>query len=150
MFDLWRKQVNSSMFPFSLDAEGLIVADSGPAAGPIPGFDEMIDTGLEMLRKSGQTEAQIHDAKTFFLWLQLAAAQIVTDIPLDLFVPPPEPEQTSRAIELPGGGAGTIEVRFRGSRSPETGMMAEATREVITSTEGTSQRIVDSWAMLPS
>ena len=150
MFDLWRRQVNMSMFPFSLDAGGLIVAGSGPAAAPVPGLDEMIDTGIEMLRKSGQTEAQIHDAKTFFLWLQLAAAQIVTDVPPDLFVPPSEPEQTSRAIELPGGSSGTIEVRFGGSRSPETGMMAEATREVITSTEGTSQRIVDNWALLPA
>lgn len=148
--ELWRKQVNTGMFPFSLDAGGLIVPDSGPAAAPIPGFDEMIDTGIEMLRKSGQTEAQVHDAKTFFLWLQLAAAQIVTDVPLDLFVPPAEPEQTSRTIELPGGGSGTIEVRFQGSRSPETRMMAEATREVITSTEGTSQRIVDRWALLPA
>jgi hypothetical protein len=29
-------------------------------------------------------------------------------------------------------------------------MMTEATREVITSTEGTSQRIVDNWALLPA
>jgi hypothetical protein len=126
----------------------LIIAGSGAAPGPVPGFGELIDASLDSLRKSGEGEATIRDAQSFFAWLQKAAAQIVTDVPLDLFVPPAQAEQTSRTIELPGGGSGTIEVRFWGRCSPETGMMAEATREVITSTEGTSQRIVNSWAML--
>jgi hypothetical protein len=54
------------------------------------------------------------------------------------------------ARELADGGSGSIDTRFWGSIAPETGLMRGATREVTTTTERTSRRIVESWSLLPT
>ncbi len=145
--EVWRKTPQSRYFPFEIDRNGLVVPASGPAPGGALDLSEAIDTGLNLLRAGGSSEAELADAQAFFLWLQQAANQIGSDVPRDLFVPPPEMQQASRVIELPGGTSGTIEVSFLGSLCPETGLMRDAQRQIVTRVEGTSQRTVDSWAL---
>ena len=83
----------------------------------------------------------------FELWLQQAATRIGSDIPRDLFVPPSEVQKASRTIDLPGGASGTIEVSFRGTLTPETGLLREAERKVVTRSEGTSNRVFEAWSL---
>lgn len=145
--EIWLTMVNTGMFPFSIDAEGVIVPGSGPEPAPIPRFDEMIDASLDMLRRGGSSEEEIADANAFLRWLDQAAAQISTNVPPNLLVPPASAQRDSRTIELPGGIVGMIEVSFAGTISPETGLMQSARRDVTTLVEGTANKTADSWSL---
>ncbi|MBO9498319.1 MAG: hypothetical protein J7483_02590 [Novosphingobium sp.] len=148
--EVWRKTELAGLFPFMLDEGGRVIAGSGPLPAPVPGLADAIDIALAMLRDSGSSEATIADAHQFGLWLQRAAGEIGSSLPPNLFVPPALPERASRAIELPGGGSGTIEVRFEGMLSPDTGLMCEARREVVTTVEGSAQSMVEAWSLARS
>ncbi len=145
--EIERKRVDTHMFPVNLDSDGFVLAGPEPDAHPIPEIDEAVDVALAMLRKGGSSEADITAAQGFLFWLQRVASAVGEDMPRRLFVPPAEPEQATRAIELPGGGGGSIETRFWGSVSPETGLMQTAEREIVTRTEETSRRSGEYWSL---
>ncbi|MBS1240121.1 MAG: hypothetical protein H6R45_827, partial [Proteobacteria bacterium] len=43
-----------------------------------------------------------------------------------------------------------IETRFWGSISPQTGLMQTAERDIVTRTEETSRRTVETWSLAPA
>jgi len=148
--ELERKRVDSGVFPVELDPDGLVLDGASPDARPTPGLDEAVDLALARLRERGVSGAQLADANAFFLWLQQAAGTIGAEMPRELFVPPAEPQQVTRVVALPGGGSGTIETRFWGSISPQTGLMQTAERDIVTRTEETSRRTVETWSLTPA
>jgi len=145
--EIWRKTPLTTLFPFSVDENGLVIPNSGPNPAAVPDLSEAIDVALDMLRKGGSSETVVDDAHSFFLWLQKAANEIGSDIPRDLMVPPAKLQQASKLIELPGGTSGTIEISFLGTTWPDTGVMREAERHIVTRVEGTSQRSSDNWSL---
>lgn len=145
--EIWRKTPLTTLFPFQIDLEGFVIPNTGPTSGAAPDLSEAIDVGLDLLRKSGSSETEIDDAHSFFLWLQQAANEIGSDIPRDLLVPPAEVQQASKVVELPGGTSGMIEISFLGTLTPETGLMRQAKREIVTRVEGTSLSTLDNWSL---
>lgn len=146
-----RSRVETGLFPFDLDRNGLVLfkhdGDQRPTPELAKALEQAVDAALGILRDSGQTPATIADAQRFYLWLQQTAGTIGSVLPPDLFVPPPQPQTARRVIELPGGETGTIETRFSGSIAPETGLMREAERMIVTTTEGSSLRSIESWTL---
>ncbi|WEK45462.1 MAG: hypothetical protein P0Y56_10490 [Candidatus Andeanibacterium colombiense] len=145
--EVWRKTTLPGLFPFAIDASGLVVAGSGSASAPEPELGNAIDIALAMLRDGGSSEAQIADTRAFGQWLQRVADELGSDLPRDLFAPPATPQQSSRTIALPGGTTGTIEISFQGTLSPVTGLMREARREIVTRVEDTAQSTVEAWSL---
>lgn len=147
--ELERNRIETTVFPVLLDARGLVLDSSGPEPRPTPELDQAVELALARFREIGADETTIADAQTFFQWLQQAGGTIGAEMPPELFVPPPEPQQVIRTIELPGGLTGTIETRFGGTVTPETGLMRTAERAIVTRVEGTSQQSLESWSLTP-
>jgi hypothetical protein len=145
---LEREREEDGMFPLVLDEHGLI--RFGPEGRP----DTNIASALElaMAQLSGELAAQDEreQAQGFVLGLQRAAGTIASAMPVDLFVPPATLQQASRAMTLPDGTSGSLSTEYSGTISPETGLLAEARRAIITDTGGSRRETVETWTLKPA
>lgn len=142
---LERERREEGMFPLMLDAAGLI--RSGPAGGPNAGLDRAIEIALEQVSARLAPGEALAEARSFILGLQQAAKMISSAMPGDLFVPPASARQESRRIALPGGASGQLSTEYWGRTSPDTGLLEEARRIILTETEGTRRETAEHWTL---
>lgn len=136
---LEEQRVEQGVFPLALDRSGQIV--DGRA---MPG-DLNVTRALEEVRRRfdehGAEVAQLLDA------LSASSASITAYLPLDLFAPHLDEHEQRQEITLPWGQTGEVLVRFAATRSPDTGLMRLATRDVVTTLEGEERRSAERWEL---
>jgi hypothetical protein len=139
------ERVETGLFPLDLDPSGLIrsVATETSHAS----LDRAVELALEHVRAMQLSQADKDEARAFLLGLQQAASQISSDPPADLFTPPAVAEAVSREVALPGGLTGSISASFSGSISPETGLLDEAERIVLTGAAGSTRKTLEHWSL---
>jgi hypothetical protein len=143
-----RERREERLFPLLLDQQGLI--RSGPDGGrPSANLEQAIDVALEQLAAGLKSQRELIEAREFILGLQLAAGAIISEVPVDLFVPPQTVQQASRRIDLPDGLSGMLSTQYSGRVSAATGLLEEASRIVVTETGGSRRESVESWSMGP-
>ena len=144
---LERQRREEGMFPLVLDETGLIRASA--SAVPAEGLDQAVKIALDEVAARLTDKAEIIEARTFLLGLQQAAGRISSTMPVDLFTPPQVARRASREVDLPGGMSGRVSTQFGGSISPRTGLLEDAERIILTETDGTRRRTVESWSLHP-
>lgn len=141
---LERERREEGMFPLFLDGQGLI--RSGPEGMPGSSFERAVDLALAQVARLAAVGDRI-EARSFILGLQQAASELISEMPADLFVPPQTLQRASRSVALPDGTSGDLSTEYSGRISPETGLLSEARRTVVTNVAGSRRETVETWTL---
>ena len=139
---LEEQRIETGGFPLVLDAAGLIVAADAPA--PNPAFAAALETLRQRYGDRPDELAALLDA------IRASGAQLISVHPADLFAPQRQEAEEHRTIPLPWGDSGEVHVRFTAQRSPDTGLMRTARREVTTSLLGEQEHSAEWWELFPA
>jgi len=140
-----RERVETGIFPLLLDAGGRIVASEGIPS--LAGLDEAVREARALIEQRPRPAEERAELLRFVEAVHASAGKLVTQLPADLFVPTPHRE--IREVELPGGEKGQVTVIFTAETDPASGLMREATREVLTELGGQTRRAIESWRLDP-
>ena len=144
---LERERVETGVFPLELDAAGVI--RGRPHAAASAQLDQAVREVAARIDRWDHPPAQREELRAFVEAVHRSAGDLVTELPHDLFAPVDCPREESRAVALPGGGAGRVRVTFTAERDPATGLMREARREIVTEVSGDLRQTVESWTLTP-
>lgn len=140
-----RERVETALFPIALDAAGRIVGHAGGQVSPQ--LDAAVREALDRIDKAAFEAGERAEAVRFVEALHQSAGRVLTEPPVDLFAPAGVPREETHAIALPGGGKGAVRVRFAAERDARTGLMRQATREVVTELGADRRRTLETWRL---
>ncbi len=141
--DLEERRVETGVFPLVLDHRGHIVDGEGDYSSP-----ELEMALEEVRRRLGLNEdGPVDELQQLVTALHQAGAQMIAELPLDLFAPDQPVRHMQRQITLPWGDSGEVSTHFEAQRDPQTGLMREASREVVTLLAGDRRRSVEHWTL---
>lgn len=144
---LERERVETALFPLQLDSAGAIRVQLRPTASAQ--LDAAVREATEQIERWQRTPAERDELRAFVEAVHRNSAELVTELPRDLFAPVDLARSESRVIDLPGGGEGRVRMSFAAELDPATGLMREARREVVTELAGDIRRTVESWRLEP-
>ncbi len=78
-----------------------------------------------------------------------AGAKMSAAPPGDLFAPAAPSTHAERALTLPGGEEGLIQVTFTALADPTTGLMRQARRDIVTTISDDSRLTREDWTLAP-
>ena len=142
---LERKRASDDMFPIALDQSGLIVRQPDKPAGDEMG--EAVRECLRLYRVVQADEQTIASARLFLTEIHNKAAAEVSRIPRDLFYPRTGEHREERALPLPDGTRGRIEIVVTAETEEETGLLQSHSRAVLTHTNGSVRRSMERWEL---
>lgn len=144
---LEREREERGLFPLLLDAGGSI-AES--AAVPVATrLDAAVREALAQIEAQPHAPAERTELVRFVNALHHNAGLLMTELPGDLFAPQQTPRSERREVTLPGGDRGQVTVTFSAARDPQTGLMRQALREVVTDIGGDRRATLESWQLVP-
>jgi len=142
---LEQQRVEIGLFPLELDRQGII--RSGGAKTSHDSLRRAVELALAEVKQMRLSAQDKDEARAFLLGLERAAGRIASEPPVDLFTPPPLATPATHRVALPNGLSGSITTQFSGSVRPETGLLDQAERIVLTGMDGTMRRTVEHWSM---
>lgn len=140
--EIERKRRDDSTFPLWLDRNGMLrdAADLGPHDSAA--IDEAVETARRQLKTLSPGDV------AFLAQLRTAATGSATaHWPEALFLPGALSRETERRFALPGGGEGSVNIRF--IRSGCCGTMQQAERKVTTRIDGADKDAIERWTLEP-
>lgn len=140
-------RVESGIFPLVLDSAGQIIGgESAMLSREVEQAISAINRQLQTLTGPNQGA----DELTMMIEsLHQAGTAITSQLPRDLFAPVEAFRREERKIALPWGDAGAVSTAFTAECDPETGLMREAQREVVTRLSGQERRMQEFWSLAP-
>ncbi len=142
-----RERRERALFPLLLDRHGLIAGDIEDPAPPR--LDQAVHEVLRRIAGMKVPETDKAELTRFVRAVHANAAELLTELPQDLFVPAGEQSSESRTLTLPGGAEGVVTVAYTAETEPTTGLMRSARREVVTRFDGSLRRTLESWTLVP-
>lgn len=142
-----RERVEHGLFPLDLTADGHIVGlkDVEQAAQLDNAVAQVLTTIAEVVKPAADAEQLARFARA----IHENALLLLTTLPPDLFAPERAQHQESRTLVLPDGNEGVVTASYHMVRAPESGLLTEAQREIITDVAGHHKRTVESWSLQP-
>jgi hypothetical protein len=145
---LERQRKETGLFPLTLDRSGMIVGEA-EAARPRELDQAIAIVRGELARRNlSADERQGYDA--FIRAVHEAGAKMSSVLPGDLFAPRDTATHAARALTLPGGAAGTIEISFSATIDPPTGVMRQARRDIVTAIADDRRLTREDWTLAPA
>jgi hypothetical protein len=144
--EIERNRRELALFPLLLDRQG-VIAERSAAADP-PRLDQAVQDVLARIAQLPVPEADQEQMRRFVRAVHANAAQLLTELPRDLFAPDEERSSESRSLPLPGGH-GVVTVGYTKETEPATGLLRSARREVVTEFAGSLRRTLESWTLVP-
>jgi len=141
-----RERRELALFPLLLDHHGLIAANAESADSPR--LDQAVQEVLSRIGRLPVPEADQEEMTRFVRAVHANAAELLTELPRDLFAPEGERSSQSRTLPLPGG-EGVVTVTYAAETEPATGLLRRARREVVTEFAGSQRRTLESWTLVP-
>lgn len=144
--DIERSRDESGLFPLALDPFGHILSGhvARPAAGQV---GAAVDAALEALAAQPIARDEREQASRYVSTLQQAAQHVTAVLPTDLFAPTTRSRRDGRSIALPGGARGRVETVFECEWDNGTGLMRNASRNVITTVGDSSRETRERWSL---
>lgn len=136
----------SDLFPITLDPFGQILS-SRIARPSGQDLHQAVEQALGDLATQPIDQDERAQLSRFVATLQQAGQQVIAHLPTDLFAPEANQRRDERDIALPGGIEGRVETVFESRSDPETGLMREAQRNVITSVADSRRGTLESWSL---
>jgi len=143
--DLERQRVERTLFPLTLDTDGLIAGLSDYRAPQQ--LEQAVQEVLTRVARLGLPEEA--DAARFASAVHVQSEVLVSALPIDLFAPLAERDSATRTFDLPGGAQGQVSVLYTAEETPGTGLMRSALREVVTQLDGVHRRTAENWTLVP-
>ena len=144
--EIERQRRELALFPLLLDLHGLI-APSTEAADP-PRLDQAVQEVLSRIARLPVPGADKEELTRFVRAVHANAADLLTELPRDLFAPDGQHGSQTRTLPLPGG-EGLVTVTYTAETEPATGLLRSARREVVTEFGGSLRRTLESWTLVP-
>jgi hypothetical protein len=142
-----RERVETAVFPVTLDAAGRIVGHAeGQGSAQL---DAAVREALDRIDRAAFEAGERAAAVRFVEALHQSAGRVLTEPPADLFAPEGVPREEAHEVALPGGGKGAVRVRFAAELDAKTGLMRQATREVVTELGADRRRTLETWRLAP-
>lgn len=135
------------LFPIELDVQGRIFGSNKQRDEDM--LDIVVQEVSAQLAQFDFSDGERTELAAYVRAVHQTASGLVTELPADLFAPADNNRSLSRELALPGGGSGLIQSRFHASTDPDTGLMREALREVVSDLGGDRRRITESWKLAP-
>jgi hypothetical protein len=144
--DIERRRVDVGMFPILLDAQGMIVG--GDSVQDDGSLDRAATVTTGRIANSGLPAVEMPQAQAFVK--QLRARQPSSVWPPDVFNPGRQPPRETRAIPVPGGGAGQVVIEMSARTGMANGRISELERLVITDLNGDKRVTRETWLLARS
>lgn len=144
---LERQRVEQGLFPLHLTDAGHIVGLN--ELQPAPQLDDAIAQVLTTIGEAVKVPKDAEELARFARAVHENALLLLTTLPPDLFAPRRAQHHESRTLNLPDGSEGVVTASYRMARTPETGLLTEAQREIVTEIGGHRKRTVESWTLRP-
>ena len=147
--ELERERTEDGIFPIALDSQGWIL--SGTPHTDTQAFEVAVKTASERISAINITGGERASLQDFVEAVHRAGASLTTQLPADLFSPMgDQPVVNTQTIAIPGGGQGQVSTVYSAQTYPDTGLMRQARREVVTEMEGDQRRTVEDWRIVPA
>ena len=137
------RRVEHGVVPLQLDRHGLIRGEATPAIGRE--LDRAVATAREMFASAGFREALRGEEQGYLQVLQKSAQSLVSRVPRDLLYPQDLDWRERRALELPSGLRGELNVHFSAQLCPGKSLLAHSSRLVETRIGETAQISSEEW-----
>ena len=136
---------DDGVYPIRLDDAGSIVA--AQRNSDADALEQAIAVSQAMpQRAEAPLELQARQ-KAFIAQLRAAGDARLNAMPPDLFYPVETERVEEREVALPGGGSGSIAIRYTASRDGASGRLLDAERIVMTRFGGDEKRTVERWSL---
>lgn len=142
-----RERVEQGLFPLRLTRAGQIMGLKDVEQAPQ--LDEAIAQVLTTIAEVVKPAEDAAQLARFAQAIHENALLLMTTLPPDLFAPERADHQESRTLNLPDGTEGVVTASYTMARAPETGLLTQAQREIITTVAGHNKRTVESWTLEP-
>jgi len=142
-----RARRERTLFPLLLTEDGQIEPEAD--IDHPPRLDQAVQEVLRRIAELPVPAADLADMRRFVRAVHANAAQLLTELPSDLFAPNGARDRETRTLALPGGGDGVVTVAYSAETEPSTGLMRSARREVVTEFGGSLRRTLESWTLVP-
>lgn len=136
----------SELFPIALDPFGQILSTrvAQPAGHSVR---LAIEEALARIAEQPIGADEREQLSRFVSAMQLASQRVIAHLPTDLFAPAETSRRDERMATLPGGVEGKVESVYECRRDLGTGLMREASRNVLTIVADSSRGTRESWSL---
>lgn len=140
-----RERKVTGLFPMELDKDGQIAA-SGRSQGA--GIEAAIEAASRTIAESAVDRSQLRDAKAYLATIGNTAAELVSQVPRDLFFPETGSRTQTRELDLPEGLKGTYEITVSAQACRELGLLLQSERRIVTRIGDTARTAREQWSIL--
>lgn len=144
--DIERKREVTGLFPMQLSAEGLIA--SWAEGAPI-GIASAVSEAGKRIENSTLKSNEKAEAHRYFADIGRTTAELVSQVPRDLFYPEEGAHTQTRKLDLPGGMEGVYEITIEAKTHPRTGLLDYSERRIVTRIHGSSRMARERWSLRP-
>lgn len=142
-----RRRHENGLFPMQLDGSGMIV--DGPEARSAKELDAAVTEARRLLAKQALHAGERAEAEAFVRMVHGIGIALGAQLPRDLFAPIDDHRTETREVPLPNAGHGEVKVVFTAETDPDTGLMRQARRAIVTSVDGNSRTTREDWTLGP-
>ena len=140
-----KSREDTGPFPAVIDENGLLRDLQSAAQAPA---DDAVALAQSVFAKLPADDARRIDSRRFLAEMSAKAANAVSQVPPDLFFPQSGRHAVSRAIDLPDGTSGRIDVEIESIVCPETGLLRSTERRILTVLGQDSRRSLERWELI--
>ena len=143
--EMERARQITGLFPMQLDKDGRIASWGEPGAS---GIDPAVRAARERIDSLALAEADKRDARTWLAQVGSTAAEVVSQVPRDLFFPETGRRTDSRAMALPGGHSGSYDITIEAEARASDGLLVSSERRIVTRIGDSSRLARERWTLL--
>ncbi|MFN2099375.1 hypothetical protein [Altererythrobacter sp. MF3-039] len=142
---LERSRQTEESFPLELDSHGMIMA--GPVVSRQIALDQLGQAAHSAIDSLGGAAVRHNELRAFLAQLQQASLSMMTRWPQDLFFPAGSESSEKKAMDLPGGVSGRMEIIYRAEADLTNGLLKSSERTVVTRIENEELRSSEVWKL---
>lgn len=143
--EMERSRRITGLFPMKLDNEGHISDWGGPGA---TGIEPALRAAGERVDSLALAENDKRDAKAWLAQIGRTAAEIVSQVPRDLFFPEAGKRSDSRKMALPDGQTGFYDITIEATARASDGLLVSSERRIVTRIGDSSRLARERWTLL--
>ncbi|MBX7541554.1 hypothetical protein [Qipengyuania sphaerica] len=134
----------AGLFPMQLDDSGLIVGWAGQAID----LDKAVVAARRAIDGKKLAGSGAQEAKRYVAEMGKTAAELVSQVPRDLFYPHPGQRHEKRALDLPNGAKGTYELTVEARTAAGSGLLDTSERRIVTRIGDSTRISRESWSII--
>ena len=140
-----RERVVTGLFPMELGADGQIATWAQSQA---TGIEAALEAAERAIAGSTLDRGERRDARAYLASIGQTAADLVSQVPRDLFFPETGSRTETRQLKLPEGLTGSYEITVSAAASGPSGFLAHSERRIVTRIADSSRIALERWSII--